>query len=147
MADTPQTNSGPAVALAADHARDGLAQVVRTYLATDQKNPVAAVSAVMALAVEVGQLRVGCRDDGAALTVRVGREPEQAVELPQARSLLRMMCANLAVRAARPDSLPLVYGGITYLPPLQPGNPGFTLKLMNTMGEQWFDLAYQGETL
>jgi hypothetical protein len=68
------------------------------------------------------------------------------VVLPHARSLLRMMCANLAVRSSHPNQLPPLYGGVAYLPPLQPGNPGFTLKLMNTMGEHWFDLAYQGET-
>ena len=144
MAVTPEAYPVPAVASAANRARDGLAQIAQTFL-VDRRDPVGAVSAVMALAAEIGQVRVGCRDEGTALTVRFWREPEQIVELPLARSWLRMMCANLAVRSSHPNQPPPLYGGIVYLPPLEPGNAGFTLKLMNTMGEHWFDLAYQGK--
>jgi hypothetical protein len=109
-------------------------------------NIIAAVADFLELAAQVGQVRVGCRRDGVALTVRVQDEPEQEVDFPQARGRLRAMCAHLAVLSSRPDGLPPLYGGVAYVPPPNGQPHGFTLKMMNTMGEHWFDLAYQGET-
>jgi hypothetical protein len=120
--------------------------IVGRHLTGRLLSAVEAVREVMELAAEIGHVRVGCRDDGEALTVRYGRDPEVEVALSRARGKLRSMCANLAVRSARPGEQPILYGGVAYLPPLQEGQPGYTLKMMNTPDEHWFDLAYRGET-
>jgi hypothetical protein len=122
-----------------------LAEIVARHLTGRSLSAVEAVREVMDLAAELGHVRVGCRADGEALTVRHGRDPELEVKLPRARGKLRSMCASLAVRAGRPGESPILYGGVAFLPPLRDGQPGYTLKMMNTMGEHWFDLAYQGE--
>jgi hypothetical protein len=127
-------------------ARDRIADIVGRHLTSQPLSAVEAVREIMALAAEIGHIRVGCRADGAALTVRFRREPDAEVELPRARSHLRSMCANLAVRAAIPSQLPIIYGGVAYLPFEQDGHPGFTLKMMNTMDEHWFDLGSRAET-
>lgn len=127
-------------------ARDRLAEIVGRHLLAPPLAAAEAVREIMELTAEVGHVRVGCRDDGQALTIRHGCEPAREVDLPRARGFLRSMCANLAVRSALPDQAPSIFGGVTFLPPLQADGPGFTLKMMNTMDEHWFDLTPQGET-
>jgi hypothetical protein len=126
-------------------ARDRLATIVGRHLTGRRLTAVEAVREVMELAAEIGHVRVGCRPDGEALTVRHGFDPELTVDLARARGKLRSMCANLAVRAERPGEPPIIFGGVAYLPPLRDGLPGYTLKMMNTPDEHWFDLGYRGE--
>lgn len=138
MADVTETLDRTALA------RDRLAEITTRHLTNRMGSVVEAVQAIMELAAELGHVRVSCREDGDALTIRYGRDPEAEVELKHARSLLRMMCGHLAVRAAETGKLPNIHGGITFLPPVRPDLAGYTLKMMNTTGEHWFDLGYHG---
>jgi hypothetical protein len=156
MANDPQT-------LDRCHAvREAVEAALAANVRERQASVVELVERFLEVAREARHLRVGCRADGAGLTLSVaGGEPMEVV-LPRARGILRTMCARLAVlgvergvgeittylREGRrevergPDLLPPLYGGRCFIRAGEAPLPGWAVELMNTTDHQWFDLTW-----
>ena len=140
---TPQDANGTAPeshGAAMDRALAHLSAAVK-FLNEPPLHPELAIGEFLALAEELGHVRVWLSDDRKSLRVRSSGHEFPLQQVSRAPGKLRSMCASLAMRTGIRDSSCPIYGGVGYVRPGEPSTAGCTLKMMNTMDEHWFDLA------